>query len=162
MVLATPTRASAENRRPSTQASPENLGSPQFPSNLIKGTQILSQPPNSGPPQFPSNLIKGTQIRQPTQRRPRFHTIQANIFGRGGGPSTTRATTLRESQKGTTQGPMGKFKPLNRPKTQNEKRVSRLHTGPGSAVSQNHTRHSPQNANLSKALTLKFLKHQGH
>ena len=70
--------------------------------------ELISQPnpraaahprstPNPLAPQFPSNLIKATQIlSQPTQRRPRTHTIQAKSFGRGGGGggSTKRAATL--------------------------------------------------------------------
>ena len=68
--------------------------------------ELISQPnpraaahprstPNPSAHQFPSNLIKATQIlSQPThQRRPRFHTIQAKSFGRGGG-SIKRAATL--------------------------------------------------------------------
>ena len=73
--------------------------------------ELISQPnpraaahprstPNPSAPQFPSNLIKATQIlSQPTQRRPRTHTIQAKSFGRGGGGSTKRAATLTWSHQ---------------------------------------------------------------
>ena len=64
----------------------------------MKATEILSQPPNPSAPQFPSNFIKATQIlSQPTHRRPRFHTIQAKIFGRGEGSIIWAATLLSVS-----------------------------------------------------------------
>ena len=55
--------------------------------------ELISQPnpraaahPRSTPNPSAPHLIKATQIlSQPTQRRPRTHTIQAKSFGRGGG-----------------------------------------------------------------------------
>ena len=77
LVIATPTRASAENRRPATQASPETLGSPN---------SLLTKPQATEP------WARGATITQYSSR---------TFFGRGGGGgggSIIRAATLELTQ----------------------------------------------------------------